>query len=54
MTNIRKVFSGCGKWGEKNANGPREDEGTGQNKLGKMGMMDGSWTTTRHRGKTNN
>jgi hypothetical protein len=54
MTNTRKVLNGCGKRGKKKANEPKEDEGIGQNKLGRMGMMDGSWTTTGHRGKTDN
>jgi hypothetical protein len=37
----REAPSGCGKWGKKKANGPRKDEGTGQSKLGGMGMMRG-------------
>ncbi len=33
---------GCGEWDEKQADGPKKGEGTGQGKLGWMGMM-GKW-----------
>jgi hypothetical protein len=28
--NTRKAFNGCGKWGEKGANGPKKHERTSQ------------------------
>jgi hypothetical protein len=43
---ITKTPSGCGEWGEKKANGPKEDEGIGQSKLKGMGMMV-KWMETR-------
>ncbi len=43
-TNIGKTLNGCGEWGGRKVNGPR-DEGTGQKnnlKDGNDGQMDGS------------
>jgi hypothetical protein len=40
--NAREAFSGCGRRGWKRADGPNEDEGIGQSKLRRMGMM-GGW-----------
>ncbi len=42
MMDTRKILNGCGKEGEKWADGLKEDEGTSQTKLRRMGMM-GEW-----------